>query len=40
MTEALDRAMLAELSSVVDEATAALDSYDYARAVERTEQFS
>ncbi|MFV2084386.1 valine--tRNA ligase [Micromonospora sp. LOL_021] len=39
VTEALDRAMLAELASVVDEATAALDSYDYARALERTEQF-
>ncbi|WP_326555186.1 valine--tRNA ligase [Micromonospora sp. NBC_01813] len=39
VTEALDRAMLAELASVVEEATDALDGYDYARALERIEQF-
>jgi valyl-tRNA synthetase len=36
---ALDRAMLAELAEVVDEATAAFDGYDHTRALERTEQF-
>jgi valyl-tRNA synthetase len=36
---ALDRAMLAELADVVDEATAAFDGYDHTRALERTEQF-
>jgi len=35
----LDRAMLARLAEVVEEATAAFDSYDYARALERTESF-
>jgi valyl-tRNA synthetase len=35
----LDLAMLHRLADVVDEATAALDSYDYARALERTEAF-
>ncbi len=39
VTEALDRAMLAELASVVEDATAALDGYEYTRALERTEQF-
>jgi len=39
VTEALDRAMLAALASVVDDATAALDGYDYARALEGVEQF-
>jgi valyl-tRNA synthetase len=39
VTEALDKAMLADLSTVVAEATAALDGYDYTRALERTEQF-
>lgn len=39
VTEALDRAMLAELATVVDDATAALDGYEYTRALERTEQF-
>ncbi|MBT8225508.1 MAG: valine--tRNA ligase [Dactylosporangium sp.] len=38
-TESLDRSMLADLATVVAEATAALDGYDYARALERTEQF-
>ncbi len=35
----IDRAMLARLSAVVDEATAAFEGYDYARALERTEAF-
>jgi valyl-tRNA synthetase len=39
VTEALDRSMLAELSSVVSEATKALDGYDHARALELTESF-
>ena len=39
VTEPLDRAMLAELAGLVDEATAALGAYDYARALERTETF-
>jgi len=33
----LDKAMLGRLASLVDEATAAFDAYDYARALERTE---
>ena len=37
MTEPLDRAMLVELAHLVDEATAAFDRFDYARALERTE---
>jgi valyl-tRNA synthetase len=39
VTAPLDRAMLARLADVVDEATAAFGSYDYARALERTETF-
>ena len=39
VTEALDLAMLRGLADVVDEATASLESYDYARALERTEAF-
>ena len=39
VTEPLDRAMLAGLARLVDEATAAFDGYDYARALERTEAF-
>ena len=39
VTAPLDRAMLARLTHVVDEATAAFDDYDYARALERTEVF-
>ena len=38
-TAELDRAMLARLADVVADATAAFDGYDYARALERTEQF-
>jgi len=39
ITAALDRAMLSRLADLVDEATAAFDDYDYARALERTETF-
>ena len=39
ITFALDRAMLADLAALVDEATVAFDGYDYARALERTEAF-
>ncbi|MEV7194616.1 valine--tRNA ligase [Streptomyces sp. NPDC093510] len=38
VTEPLDRALLAELATTVEEATAAFDTFDYARALERTEQ--
>ena len=38
-TVAIDRAMLGRLSAVVEESTRALGSYDYARALERTEAF-
>jgi valyl-tRNA synthetase len=38
-TEALDRSMLAGLAALVDEVTRAFDTYDYARALERTEAF-
>jgi valyl-tRNA synthetase len=39
VTAPLDLAMLHRLADVVVEATAALDSYDYARALDRTEAF-
>jgi valyl-tRNA synthetase len=38
-TEPLDRALLAELASVVQRATRALDEYEYSRALEATETF-
>ena len=37
--EPIDRAFLALLSSLVDDATSAFEDYDYARALERTEAF-
>jgi len=37
--KALDLAVLSQLAGVVDEATAAFESYDYTRALERTEPF-
>ena len=39
VTEPLDRAMLSELAALVTDATTALESFDYARALERTESF-
>lgn len=39
ITEPLDQAMLAELRSIVDQATKAFDEFDYARAIERSESF-
>ena len=39
ITEPLDRAMLASLASVVEQATAAFDDFNYARALELTEAF-
>ena len=39
VTHPLDRAMLAALQAVVTDATAALDAFDYTRALERTEGF-
>jgi valyl-tRNA synthetase len=39
VTDPIDRSMLAKLDGVINEATAAFDSYDYARALERTESF-
>jgi valyl-tRNA synthetase len=39
VTEPLDRALLARLANVVDDATRAFDDYNYARALELTEGF-
>ena len=39
VTQALDRAMLAQLAELVHDVTEAFDAYDYARALERTERF-
>ncbi len=39
LDEPVDRALVARLAVLVGEATAAFDSYDYARALERTETF-
>lgn len=39
VTEALDRSVLAELSGVIATATAALEDYDHAKALETTESF-
>jgi valyl-tRNA synthetase len=39
VTEPLDRATLEGVAVLVEEATAAFDAYDYARALERTEAF-
>jgi valyl-tRNA synthetase len=39
VTEPLDRAVLAQLAGVVDAATAALEEFDYARALEVSETF-
>ncbi len=39
VTEPLDRSMLADLAAVVADATKHFEGYDYARALERTEQF-
>ena len=39
VTEGLDRAMLAQLATVIDDATTAFDGYHYHRALELTESF-
>ena len=39
VTEPLDRSMLHRLAGLVDEASRALEAFDYARALERTESF-
>ncbi|MCU1353379.1 MAG: tRNA synthetase valyl/leucyl anticodon-binding protein [Acidimicrobiales bacterium] len=38
VSEPIDRAMLAELADLVDEATRAFDGYDYARSLQRSEE--
>jgi valyl-tRNA synthetase len=39
VTDPIDRSMLAKLDGVIAEATEAFEGYDYARVLERTEQF-
>jgi valyl-tRNA synthetase len=39
VTDPLDQAMLARLGDLVDDCTTAFENFDYARALERTEQF-
>jgi valyl-tRNA synthetase len=39
ITASVDRAMLRNLAALVDEATRAFETYDYARALQRTEEF-
>ncbi len=39
VTDPIDRSMLAKLDAVIAEATTAFESFDYARALERTESF-
>ena len=39
VTEPVDRSMLASLTELVETATAAFDAFDYARALERTEDY-
>ncbi|MCU1499020.1 MAG: tRNA synthetase valyl/leucyl anticodon-binding [Acidimicrobiales bacterium] len=39
VTEPIDLTMLAELATLVDDATRAFDAFDYARALQRTEDF-
>jgi valyl-tRNA synthetase len=39
VTEPIDRGLLAQLATVVDEATAAMDAYNYTRALELAETF-
>ncbi|MET0913882.1 MAG: valine--tRNA ligase, partial [Acidimicrobiales bacterium] len=39
ITHPVDRAMIARLATLVDQATSAFEAYDYARALERTESF-
>jgi valyl-tRNA synthetase len=39
VTEPIDRAMVVELAQLVEDATRAFDGFDYARALQRTEEF-
>jgi valyl-tRNA synthetase len=39
LTHPLDRAMIARLAAVVEDATASFEGYDYARALQRTEEW-